>query len=155
MPSRTSSGASSIWGRPGTRASPMPAMTRRIDGAVLSRRARMATTTSTTRSSNSVWIVAVMPHIMFDIIDRSNIAPLMIEPMVGVPDGSIISSKTPSSFKFIMRLQSEVLAGGASEPPSWTANGLWPLIWAITQTPSPTKGQPHAEPSCRRSIDKR
>jgi hypothetical protein len=53
---------------------------------------------------------------MFDIIDRSNIAPLMIEPMVGVPDGSIISSKTPSSFKFIMRLQSEVLAGGASGP---------------------------------------
>ena len=134
----------------------MPAMTRRIDGAVLSRRARMATTTSTTRSSNSVWIVAVMPHIMFDIIDRSNIAPLMIEPSRWrCLTGAIISSKTPSSFKFIMRLQSEVLAGGASEPPSWTANGRCPLIWAIMQTPSPTKGQPHAEPSCRRSIDKR
>jgi hypothetical protein len=43
-------------------ASPMPAMTRRIEGAVWNRRATMATTTSTAISSRSVWIVAVTDH---------------------------------------------------------------------------------------------
>src|SRR5271166_737977 len=66
MPSSTSSGASSIRGRPGASASPMPAMTRSIDGAVLSRRATMATTTSTASKSNIVWIVAVMAHTMLN-----------------------------------------------------------------------------------------
>src|SRR5262249_52800073 len=40
----------------------LPAMTRRIEGAVLNRRATMATTTSTAISSRSVWIVAVTGH---------------------------------------------------------------------------------------------
>ena len=62
MPSSTSSGASSIRGRPGASASPMPAMTSRIEGAALSRRATMATTASTASSSNMVWIVAAMGH---------------------------------------------------------------------------------------------
>src|SRR5580658_4510379 len=62
MPSSTSSGASSIRGRPGRSASAMPAMTSRIDGAVLSRRATTATTTRTARSSRRVSIVAVMGH---------------------------------------------------------------------------------------------
>src|SRR5579862_9745050 len=60
MPSSTSSGASSMRGRPGVSASAMPAMTRRMDGAVLSRRATTATTTSTARRNRIVWIVAVM-----------------------------------------------------------------------------------------------
>src|SRR5262245_36988950 len=47
-------------GRPGVSASPMPAMTRRMEGAVLSRRATMATTTSTASSGRRVWIVAVI-----------------------------------------------------------------------------------------------
>src|SRR5215467_11451759 len=37
----------------------MPAMTRRIEGAVLNRRATTATTTRTAINSRSVWIVAV------------------------------------------------------------------------------------------------
>jgi hypothetical protein len=40
----------------------MPAMTRRIEGAVLKRRATTATTTSTAISRRSVWIVAVTGH---------------------------------------------------------------------------------------------
>src|SRR5262245_15229032 len=40
----------------------MPAMTRRIEGAVLNRRATRATTTSTAISCRSVWIVAVTGH---------------------------------------------------------------------------------------------
>ena len=60
MPSSTSSGASSIRGSPGASASPMPAMTSRIEGAALSRRATTATTASTASSSSMVWIVAVM-----------------------------------------------------------------------------------------------
>ena len=46
-------------GRLGMSASPMPAMTRRIEGAVLNRRATRATTTSTAISRRRVWIVTV------------------------------------------------------------------------------------------------
>ena len=49
-------------GRLGMSASPMPAMTRRIEGAVLNRRATTATTTRTAIKSRSVWIVAVTGH---------------------------------------------------------------------------------------------
>src|SRR5215470_2685570 len=62
IPSRTNSGASSIRGRPGISARAMPAMTRRIEGAVLNRRATRATTTSTAINSISVWIVTVTGH---------------------------------------------------------------------------------------------
>src|SRR6516165_12680008 len=63
MPSSTNSGASSMRGRPGTSASPMPAITRRIEGAVLNRRATTATTTSTAISSRRVWIVAATDYL--------------------------------------------------------------------------------------------
>src|ERR1700728_918152 len=62
MPSSTKSGASSIRGSPGRSASAMPAITSKIDGAVLSRRAATATTTRTARSSRRVSMVAVMGH---------------------------------------------------------------------------------------------
>src|SRR5262249_11317950 len=62
IPSRTNSGASSIRGRRGISARAMPAMTRRIEGAVLNRRATTATTTRTAINSRSVWIVAVTGH---------------------------------------------------------------------------------------------
>src|SRR5262249_48946129 len=60
--SRTNSGGSSSRDRPGMSASAMPAMTRRIEGAVLDRRATTATTTRTTINSRSGWIVAVTGH---------------------------------------------------------------------------------------------
>ena len=72
MPSSTSSGASSIRGKPGMMASAMPATTRRMDGAVLSRRATIATTTSTAKNNNIVSIVPVMRHTMPDIRARSS-----------------------------------------------------------------------------------
>src|SRR5262245_34369433 len=46
-------------------ASTMPAMTRRIEGAVFNRRATRATTTSTAISRRSVWIVTVTGHTLF------------------------------------------------------------------------------------------
>src|SRR5882724_4154439 len=63
MTSNTSSGASVIAGRPGIRASAIPAMTRTIDGAVRSRRAIAAAATSTTRRERSVRIVAVIRNL--------------------------------------------------------------------------------------------
>src|SRR5262247_364519 len=57
---RTNSGASSIRGSPGTSARITPAMTRRMDGAVLRRRAAIATTTRTASMSSRIWIVSVM-----------------------------------------------------------------------------------------------
>ena len=74
MPSSTKSGASSIRGSPGSSASAMPAMTSKIEGAVLSRRAATATTTSTARSSRRVSIVAVMgcADQLGSIIGRNN-----------------------------------------------------------------------------------
>src|SRR5262249_6133556 len=60
MPKRTNCGSSSIVGMPGVSASPIPAITRRIEGAVFSRRAMIATTIMTARRSRSTWMVAVM-----------------------------------------------------------------------------------------------
>src|SRR5215510_5198178 len=57
---RTNSGASSIRGSPGTSARITPAMTSRMDGAVLRRRATIATTTRTASMSSRIWIVSVM-----------------------------------------------------------------------------------------------
>ena len=50
----------------------MPAMTSRIDGAVLSRRATTATITSTPSSSRRVSIVAVMGHKDVGWVERSD-----------------------------------------------------------------------------------
>src|ERR1700733_3522647 len=60
MPSSTNSGASAMRGRSGTSASTMPAMTRRIDAGVFSRRAATATTTSTPSKSRMVSMVSAM-----------------------------------------------------------------------------------------------
>src|SRR6185503_4978198 len=60
MTSSTSSGASSMVGRPGMKASATPATTKRIDGAVLIRCATTATTTPIARRRSSVWMVAVI-----------------------------------------------------------------------------------------------
>src|SRR5262249_35057942 len=57
---RTNSGASSMRGSPGTTARSMPAMTSRIDGAMLARRAMIATATSTVSISSMIWMVPVM-----------------------------------------------------------------------------------------------
>ena len=43
-----------------------------MEGAVLSRRAATATTTSTASRNNIVWIVAVMGHTMADMRGRSS-----------------------------------------------------------------------------------
>src|SRR5262245_8682861 len=56
----TSSGASRIVGSPGTRAIPIPAIIKMIDGAVLSRCATMAAAASTASINRSVSIVPVM-----------------------------------------------------------------------------------------------
>src|SRR5262249_44954719 len=57
-------------GRLGMSASPMPAITRRIEGAVLNRRATTAATISTAISSRRVWIVAVTGYLILNVIAR-------------------------------------------------------------------------------------
>ena len=58
---RTSSGASSIRGSPGASASPMPAMTSRIEGAALSRRALLAAERGTLFKEAETRIALVYP----------------------------------------------------------------------------------------------
>src|SRR5918992_4752445 len=60
MTSSTSSGASSMLGKPGIRARLMPAITSRMEGATFSRGAEMPTATSTASSSRKVCTIAVM-----------------------------------------------------------------------------------------------
>src|SRR5262245_49542674 len=56
----TNSGASSMRGSPGNNARSMPATTSKIDGAMLARRAMIATATSTVSISSMIWMVPVM-----------------------------------------------------------------------------------------------
>src|SRR5215204_6823589 len=49
-----------MLGKPGISARPMPAITSRMDGATSSRRAKIATATSTASSRRRIWIVSVM-----------------------------------------------------------------------------------------------
>src|SRR5690348_18474510 len=60
MTSSTTSGASVTGGKPGTKATAIPAMTRKIDGARCSLRAATAATANTAIINSSVCTVAVM-----------------------------------------------------------------------------------------------
>src|SRR5262245_8780160 len=58
--SRTSSGASSTVGNPGTSAKTTPVRTKRMAGGILRRAATSATTATTTSSNTRIWIVGIM-----------------------------------------------------------------------------------------------
>src|SRR6185437_15340138 len=58
--SSTTSGANRTSGRPGTSATPRPAITKTMDGARLSRLATTAAAANTASMKSSVWAVAVV-----------------------------------------------------------------------------------------------
>src|SRR5262245_34517687 len=58
--SRTSSGASSTVGNPGTSAKTTPVRTKRMAGGILRRAATSATAATTTSSNTRIWIVGIM-----------------------------------------------------------------------------------------------
>src|SRR5271166_6990495 len=58
--SKTSSGASSSVGKPGTSARATPVSTKRMADGILSRAATSATAATTTSSDTRIWIVGIM-----------------------------------------------------------------------------------------------